>query len=345
MGMGKWLLMVIMVGCEGLAAQTLGGQAVFTFLNEGAGAQVSALGGLNVSNTGNDITMAFAQPALLRDSMGGQMAAVFTSELAGIDDYHWMVGYHHEATGLNFALGAMFVDYGTVTQTDPSGNVLGDFRPHDYAVQGTVAGKYLDNWYYGLTMKFIGSDLGPYRSSGLAADVGVNYEVPEKGWQFGLVAVNMGTQLRSYEGAGKEELPFDLRAGISKRLLKAPLQFSLTFQHLHEWALEYSDSAFNAATGVTPKQGFGRHLLEHVIFGAQLYASKYIEVSLGYNYLLREQLSVAGAANGLTGVSFGVGLLLPQVTFRYARTSYQSNTGFNQVGVGVPLERYFGKKR
>ncbi len=334
-----------LAGAGGAHAQTLGGQAVFTFLNEAAGPQVSALGGVNVSNSGDDLSMAFAQPALLRDSMHLQMAADFTAQYAGIDNYQWMLAYHHPQTGLNFALGAMFIDYGTITQTDASGNVLGDFRPHDYVVQGTVSGKYLDRWYYGFTGKYIGSDLGPYRSNGLAVDVGLNYEIADKGWQFGLVAANMGTQVKSYEGAGKEELPFDLRAGVSKRLLKAPFQFSLTFQHLHEWNLEYSDSAFNAATGVTPKHGFGRHVLEHMIFGAQLYASKYIEVSAGYNYLLREQLSVASASNGLTGISFGVGLLLPQVTFRYSRTAYQSNSAYNQIGVGVPLARYVGGKK
>jgi hypothetical protein len=329
-----------------LAAQTLGGQAVFTFLKEAAGPQVSALGGVNVSNSGNDLSMAFAQPALLRDSMHLQMAADFNGQYAGVDDYHWMLAYHQEkGPGLNFALGAQFVDYGNITQTDASGNVLGEFRPHDYVVQGTVAGKYLERWFYGFTFKYIGSDLGPYRSSGIAADVGLNYQIEDKGWQFGLVAANMGTQLTSYQGAEKEEIPFDLQVGVSKRLLKAPFQFSLTFDRIHQWNLIYSDSIFNAATGAASKGGFARNLLDHVVFGAQLYASKYIEVSIGYNCLLRQELSLASASNGLTGVSFGVGMLLPQLTFRYARTAYQAGTGYNQIGLGLPLERYVGGKK
>jgi hypothetical protein len=338
--MGLVVAVALVGGCfDGARAQTLGGQAVFTFLEEGAGAQVNALGGVNLSNQGNDVMMAFAQPALLRDSMHLQMGASINAQYAGIDDYHWMLAYHHTGSGLNFALGGMFVDYGAITQTDPSGNILGQFRPHDYDVQGTVAGKYLDRWYYGFTFKFIGSDLGPYRSSGIAGDVGLNYQIAEAGWQFGVTAVNMGAQLKSYEGSGKEELPFDLRAGVSKRLLKAPFQFSLTLVHLHRWNLDYADSAFNAQTGAVTKTGLGRKVMEHVILGAQLYISKYIEVSLGYNYLLRQELSVAGTSNGLTGVSFGVGVLLPQITFRYARTAYQLNTGYNQVGLGVPLDK------
>ncbi|TDW96021.1 type IX secretion system protein PorQ [Dinghuibacter silviterrae] len=340
------IAVAVLAGGGGVvSAQTLGGQAVFTFLNEGAGPQVNALGGVNVSNAGDDVMMAFAQPALLRDSMHLQMGASINAQYAGIDDYHWMLAYHHAGLGMNFALGGMFVDYGSITETDPSGNILGQFRPHDYDVQGTVAGRYLDRWYYGFTLKFIGSDLGPYRSSGIAGDVGLNYQIGERGWQFGLTAVNMGTQLKSFEGSGKEELPFDLRAGVSKRLLKAPFQFSLTLVHLHQWNLDYADSAFNAQTGAVTKTGFGHKLMEHVILGAQLFASKYIEVSLGYNYLLRQELSVASTSNGLTGVSFGVGVLLPQITFRYARTAYQLNTGYNQVGLGVPLERYVGGRK
>ena len=345
--MRKTFLIGVVLGCfsGGLGAQTLGGQSVFGFLRESNGPQLSALGGVNLTNDQSDLSLAFMQPALLRDSMSGHMAANFNSLYAGIDEYNWMLAYHHQPSNLNFALGATYVDYGTITQTDASGNVLGDFRPHEYVVQGTVAGKYLERWYYGFAFKYIGSDLGIYRSDGIAADVGLNYKIADKGWQFGLTLLNMGTQLRTYEGAGKEELPFDMQVGVSKRLLKAPFQFSLTYDHIHEWNLGYSDSAFNAATGVTPKTGFTQQLLQHLIFAVQLYATKYIEVTVGYNDLLRQQLSLNNSSNGLTGVSFGVGLLLPNFSFRYTRVGYQSNTGNNQIGIDLPLERYLGGRK
>ncbi len=325
--------------CASIQAQTLGGQTIFNFLSASNGPQLSALGGVNVSNEGNDLSMAYMQPALLRDSMNWQMVANFNSQYAGIDDYNWMLAHHLEGSDLNLAIGLVFVDYGSITQTDPSGNILGQFRPRDYDLQGTVSGKYLERWYYGFTFKYIGSDLGMYSSNGIAADVGLNYQIPGKGWQFGIVASNMGTQLKTYDGADKEELPFDLKLGISKRLLKAPFQFSLTFDHIHEWNLTYADTAYNQATGASSGSGFAHQLLEHMVFGAQLYASKYIEVSLGYNYLLREELSLTSVSNGLTGMSFGVGLLLPPFSFRYARTGYQNNTGYNQIGINIPFAK------
>lgn len=326
----------------GLRAQTLGGQTIFNFLRASNSPLLSALGGVNLTNNGNDLSLAFMQPALLRDSMDAQVAANFNSQYAGVNDYNLMMAYHHPGLNMNFALGTEYVDYGSITQTDPSGNILGDFHPRDFVVQGTVAGKYLERWFYGFTMKYIGSDLGIYRSNGVAMDVGLNYQIQDKGWQIGLAAVNMGTQLKSYDEGNKEELPFDLQVGVSKRLLNAPIQFSLTFDHIHEWNLNYSDSTFNASVGVTPKDGFAQHLLEHMIFAAQAYASKYIEVTVGYNYLLRQELSLVTASNGLTGFSLGVGVLLPQFSFRYARTSYQNNNGYNQIGIDLPLHKYIG---
>ena len=335
-----WLLLAT---GSSLRAQTLGGQTVFNFLRESNSPQLSALGGVNVSQENDDLSLAFMQPALLRDSMDRQMVANFNSQYAGISNYNLMLAYHQPRLNMNFALGAVYVDYGDITQTDPSGNILGDFHPRDYAIQATAAGKYLERWYYGFTLKYIGSDLGMYRSNGIAMDVGLNYKIPDRGWQFGLAAINMGSQLKSYEDAGKEELPFDLQVGISKRLLNAPIQLSLTLDHIHEWNLEYSDSAFNAAVGVTPSSGFGKRLLEHAILAAQLYATRYIEVTVGYNYLLRQELSLVSASNGLTGFSLGVGVVLPQFTFRYARTSYQNSNAYNQVGLDLPLRKYIGK--
>ena len=337
------MVLTLVFGSSRLSAQTLGGQTVFNFLRESNSPQLSALGGVNLSSQGDDLSLAFMQPALLRDSMDKQMVANFNSQYAGISNYNWMVAFHQSRLNMNFALGAVYVDYGDITQTDPSGNILGDFHPRDYAIQGTVAGKYLERWYYGFTLKYIGSDLGIYRSNGIAMDVGLNYEIPDEGWQFGIAAINMGSQLRSYNDAGKEELPFDLQIGVSKKLLNAPIQFSLTLDQIHDWNLEYSDSTFNATVGVTPPDGFGQHLLEHMILAAQVYASRYIEVTLGYNYLLRQELSLVSASNGLTGFSLGVGVVLPQFTFRYARTSYQNSNAYNQVGFNLPLGRYLGE--
>ena len=74
-----------------LNAQTLGGNAVFNFLKLPNSPQLTALGGINLTNQNNDISLAFNNPALLRDSMHSQMTAVFNSMPAGIKNLHWML--------------------------------------------------------------------------------------------------------------------------------------------------------------------------------------------------------------------------------------------------------------
>ena len=46
--------------------QTLGGNAVFGFLKQANTAQLSALGGINITSGGKDVGMSFHNPALLR---------------------------------------------------------------------------------------------------------------------------------------------------------------------------------------------------------------------------------------------------------------------------------------
>jgi hypothetical protein len=110
--------------------------------------------------------------------------------------------------------------------------------------------KYHERFQYGLTMKYINSNYGQYRSSGLAFDVGLSYYDTANQLQVSVAVKNMGTQLNTYDGSNrKEELPFDLQAGITKRLANAPFQFSLTAHHLQKFNTYYNDTAFNASEG------------------------------------------------------------------------------------------------
>jgi len=81
----------------------------------------------------------------------------------------------------------------------------------------------------------------------------------------------MGTQLSTYNGtAVKEELPFDLQAGISKRLENAPFQFSVTAHHLHRFDIFYNDTLFNAQEGDARKvNGFQK--LWGILFLQQIF--------------------------------------------------------------------------
>ncbi|MGE5105925.1 MAG: type IX secretion system protein PorQ [Sphingobacteriales bacterium] len=325
--------------------QTLGGNAVFNFLKLPNSPQLTALGGVNITNQNNDISLAFNNPALLRDSMHSQTIAVFNSLPAGIKNLHWMLGYYYPKLKTNFAFGINYFSYGNITQTDAIGNIQGQFKPTDFVVQLSASRQYMEKWFYGATLKYINSNYGVYRSSGIAVDVGINYHDKENLFQAGLVAKNMGTQLKTYTGGQKEELPFDLEIGISKRLAKAPFQFSATIHHVHQFDIRYSDSTFNNDNpfggSVNNGKNTGDKIFRHFVLATQIYIGKYIELTAAYNHLRRSELKISDAGNGLNGFSLGVGALFPKLTVRYARAYYQSNTASNQIGINLPLNLYF----
>lgn len=325
--------------------QTLGGNTVYNFLKLSNTPQLTALGGINVSNQSNDIGLVFHNPALLRPSMSTQANFVFNAFYGDIRNYQLLAGFEQERWKTTFAVGVNYFNYGSIPETDIAGNQFGDFRPSDYVVQVSAARQYMENWHYGATLKFIQSNYGQYRSTGVAMDAGISYNDTASLLQASLVIKNMGTQITSYTGTGTGDLPFDLQIGISKRLAKAPVQFSLTAHHLHQFDISYHDTAFNNENGLDQNQKDRKFtfdkLLRHIVLAVQVYVTDKIELSAGYNHLRRKELSVGNTGNGLNGFSLGIGVLFKKIQLRYARSHYQNNTAYNQFGLSLRLKDYF----
>jgi hypothetical protein len=321
-------------------SQTLGGNAVFNFLTQPNTAQLAALGNINVSSISNDVGMAFSNPALLRDSMHQQIACSFYSFTEGVKQYGMQTAFHLPSIRANMGVGVQYLDYGTLTQTDAAGNILGNFRPSDYVVQLMFSKSYKEKWWVGFNTKFINSNYGLYRSNGMAVDAAIAYYDKENQLQFSIVAKNMGTQLKTYNGTGaKEELPFDLQAGITKRLLNAPLQFSLTAHHLHRFDVFYNDTLFNAQEG---DARFGSNnsfqkLMAHLVFSTDIYLSSQFQITAALNLMRRQSLNAYNITNGLNGFSLGFGVLLNKLQIRYATGFYQQNL-FHQISLNFNLK-------
>lgn len=327
-----------------LAAQTLGGRSVFNFLKLSPTPQLTALGGINISQPGTDIGMAFQNPALLRPEMHTQLNAVFHDLYAGAKVFHLSMGYRSRPLNTNFSGGLTYFNYGNTTETDAAGNVLGKFRPRDWVMQVSASRAYGEKWNYGASLKFISSAYGLYRSNGLALDAGVLFRDTASLFTASVLAKNMGTQLKKYPGTEADDLPFDLQAGITKRLAHAPLAFSLTAQRLQQGDIRYHDTLFNNQNGFAngPSGFTAGKLLDHLIVGLTVYAGNHVEVYGGYNFLRRRELNTGNAANGLNGFSMGLGVLLGKLQLRYAMAYYQSNTATYQLGLTMQLNEYFG---
>lgn len=324
-------------------AQTLGGTSVFNFLKLSNTPQLTGLGGINISNQTDDIGMTFHQPALLRPSQHSQVNLVFNSYFAGIKNYHLMGGYHYDKWKTTFGFGINYINYGTITQTDQSGNIYGELKPSDYVIQLSASRAYESNWYYGASLKFIHSNYGIYRSSGIAMDIGICYLDTLKLFQASFAAKNMGAQIKAYDMTDPDDLPFDLQLGISKKLLKAPLQFSITAHHLHQFDIRYNDTTFNE-TGQDNKSYTLDKIFRHFVFATQLTIEKRIELTLGYNYLRRKELNIGNAGNGLNGFSLSIGLLVKKINIRYGSAWFQNNRAYHQFGLNLRFDDFSAGK-
>lgn len=309
-------------------AQTLGGKAAYSFLQLPPTPSLTATGGVNVSYSNNDVGLATNNPALLGSDLHSQLSASFNAYFSGIKAYQLAGAFHNQKRDVTFAGSLFFVDYGNIQQTDEGGSALGYFHPRDMVFQASACKSYLERWQYGVTAKFIHSVYGPYQSSAIGFDVGLHYSDSARLFSAGFVAKNMGLQLSSYYGE-KEELPFDLQLGITKRLEKAPLGFSATVQQAHHWAVGYEDSL--------SKTSAFNQFFNHFVLATHVYLGKNLEVLVGYNRLRRAELNVSTAGNGLNGFSTGFKASFKKLQFQYARAYFQRSGAYNQIGINLKL--------
>jgi hypothetical protein len=336
----KSVFYILLVISEAAFSQTTGGNAAYNFLKLPTSPLQTAAGGVNVSNRTSEVSLSANNPAHLDPAVSSQLNASFNAFVEGIKTYS-LTGAHHLAK-LNTTFGGhvYFVDYGRLPSADAAGNINGDFRAVDYVVQLSAARKYLEKWTYGATLKVINSSYQQYSSNAIAVDFGVLFFDSAKQFSLSFVAKNMGVQLKSFAGE-KEDLPFDLQVGITKKLPKAPFGFSLTAQQLHRFNLLYNDTVFNNENGFAEPSTFHK-FFNHFVFATHLYLGQNLEAIVGYNHLRRQELSVSGGSNGLTGFSAGLRIQFSKLQILYARSTYQRGISYNQIGITAQLNKLVG---
>jgi len=322
------------------AAQTIGGSAAYNFLHLPPSAFLSASGGVNISYT-NELGLAANNPALLNPQLHSQLQLNFNGFFGGIKAYSATGACYNKKFNTSFGSQIYFIDYGSIPQTDPSGNINGNFRPVDFVIQAGAARKYLENWSYGLNMKLIQSTYHIYHSTALAFDVGLLYSDTSAKFSASVLARNMGFQLASFAGV-REDLPFDLQIGLTKRLARAPLGFSVTAQHAHRLNTTYNDEDFNTENNLQSNHSFFNKVLNHFIVASHIYIGNNLEATVGYNHLRRAELNIGASGNGLNGFSAGVRVKFQKLEALYSRASYQKNIAYNQIGITLKLNQFFG---
>lgn len=320
---------------------------VYEFINLPSTARITALGGYAVPQTGNDLGMALFYPALMEHMTGKQLSLNFV-------DYFADISYGTAAASGEFGkigkvnAAVQFINYGTFTHADELGNRYGDFTGAEYAVSLGWGRRLSDRFSIGSNIRFINSSFEQYSSFGLAADVGFAYVDPEKELISSVVFRNMGRQITNYEGEN-EPLPFDIVLGVSKKLINAPLRFSVVAHNLHNPDLTYNSPVDNEQTFLnnqglseeTDRMGeIGDQIMRHLVFGMEFLPTRNFMVAIGYNYRRRQEMKVDTRLSTV-GLSWGVGIRISHFMLQYGRAHYHLAGSPNHFSISTDLDKLF----
>lgn len=290
-----------------LASQLLA-QNTFDFLRIDMSARAVALGGTYVSNS-NDPDVIFYNPAGFKTIENIPVSFSFVKHLMDINSASLTSSFEIGSLG-KFGAAIQYINYGDFDKADEFGNKIGNFGAGDLSLLVGYANSFAENFYYGVNLKFIYSSIDEYSSTGLAGDLGLQYLIPESGWNFGFSVMNLGSQLYYYSYT-KEELPTSIQLGLSKKLAHTPLELFFAFSRLND---DNRFDYFNA--------------------GVEFTMSKVIQLRFGFNNNQRKELKI-GSSAGLAGISFGLGVNLETYKFNYAFSSMGAIGAMHRIGISA----------
>ncbi|MEO8448069.1 MAG: type IX secretion system protein PorQ, partial [bacterium] len=212
--------------------------STYNFLKLDIGARASSLGGSFNSQT-NDVNAIFYNPAALSTLQNRQASIGFYKYLLDINSGNAAYSQRYKNIGY-LGVGLRYVNYGSFDKFDENSNNLGTFSANEMALSLGYSSIPKNNFHYGVNLKLIYSNIDSYSSAAIAADFGVLYSIPSTMWDFGVSLLNAGTQISKYNST-KENLPVDLRVGVSKKLEHLPVRVHFELENLTDDAEKFLD--------------------------------------------------------------------------------------------------------
>lgn len=277
-------------------------QTDYNFLRLPVSAHVAALGGDNITIMEDDPTLVFHNPALITAVSDMSLNLNYMNYMAGSNtaSASFTKAWRERGT---WAVTAQYMDYGEMREVTADNVEVGTFSAKDIAVGGAFAFVFNERLAGGVAGKFVTSTMAGYTSLAVGVDLGLNYYDEDKGLSLSAVARNLGGQVKAYND-DFEKIPFDLQAGISKQLGKAPLRLSATMTKLHDWNEDF---------------------INHLVVGVDVQLSSSIYLAGGYNFRRTEEMSIddaEGSSSHGAGLSLGAGLQLERFKLQVAYAKY-----------------------
>lgn len=306
--------------------------SAFNTLRLPASSHAAALGGQNVTLIEDEPTAGWYNPALYANVSDLSAGLDFMTYAAGST---WMGAHFVKAFGERhtMAVGAQYMNYGKMDETDEAGNTLGQFNAKDIVIGAGYSYLLSERWTGGANLKMMVSNLADYTALAAAIDVGVNYYDDENDLSVSASLQNIGTQLKAYHDGQRTHLPFTLALGFSKGMAHLPVRFHVTMTDVTRWKSSYYVLPENKDKDKSDKVGFGKKALNHFVLGLDILPTDYLYLSVGYNFRRAYELKASGSSH-LAGLSAGAGVNVKHFKFgvSYAKYHQASNSIMANVG-------------
>jgi len=286
-------------------------QNTFEFLRLNSSPRAAALADAYVADN-KDPNVVFYNPAGITDIENTLISFSYLKHLADINVVGLSSSFKIKGVG-KFASAIKYINYGTIEKRDINANKLGVFTPSDLALIIAYGNKYTNNIKVGASVKLIYSNIATYSSFGVAGDIGLQYNLEDKGWNIGLSLLNIGSQI-TYYNEKNELLPFSVQLGATKKLERMPLQIFFAFTRLND---EKRFKYFN--------------------IGGEFTFSKVIQLRIGYENIKRDNFKIAETSS-LGGFSFGMGINISNYNFDYAFSSIGAIGAIHRIGITTAIK-------
>ena len=272
------------------------GSSAFKFLNIQTDAHGAALGGLAAQASGANAL--FWNPAGIAGSEGIGVSAGMTQWL--VETQVMNAGLVMPMMGGTIGLSLVSVDYGDIMKSGWAGTTefvfepnQGSFSATDMSLQASYGKSLSDKFSLGATAKMISQNIDDVSISGLAFDIGTQFNTGYRGISMGAVVSNFGPDVDSQapEDASYEEFP-----GMS-----LPMTFSFG-------VVGEAIPGLNAGLNVLKQAD----MAQEFIFNGEYSVAGLASLRFSYNISNEQQPMSFGFGLGMAGVTANVAISTPQ---------------------------------
>jgi hypothetical protein len=267
-------------------------------LNFEIGARSSGMAGVGIG-LGSGVASQFWNPAFVADLNRPEVGAMHASWLGDLN-FEWL-GYARPL-GPKLGVGSISVAYfhmPSINGVDQFDNPTGEFRVYDMAVTAGLARPLTRTISAGANVKLIRQSFATVSGTGGAVDLGAKARVA--GTTLGAAVQNLGPGVPL--GGSSYPLPRQIRFGASRAF--------------------YGDRVLLAADYSIPRDYY-----KDIRIGTEVRPHPLVALRLGY----RKELSSSG--DPATGISFGLGLHVKQLSLDYAMTPSNEFDDIHRLSFG-----------